>query len=45
MDIIDTRYYSDDKSIGEVIAEEQPDAVLYIYGTGYLNKKKMFTIK
>lgn len=45
MDIIDIRYYSDDKRIKEIIAEEQPDAVLYVYGTGYLSKKKMFAIR
>jgi len=45
MDIIDIRYYSDDKSVKDIITEEQPDAVLYIYGTGYLSKKKMFSIK
>ena len=45
MDIIDVRYYNDDKSIRSIIEEEKPDAVIYIYGTGYLSKKKMFTIK
>lgn len=45
MDIVDIRYYSDDKSVKDIITEEQPDAVLYIYGTGYLSKKKMFAIK
>ena len=45
MDIIDIRYYSDDKRIKEIIAEERPDAVLYVYGTGYLSKKKMFAIR
>ncbi len=45
MDIIDVRYYNDDKSIRSIIEEEQPDAVLYVYGTGYLSKKKMFKIK
>jgi hypothetical protein len=45
MEIIDIRYYSDDKRIKEIIAEERPDAVLYVYGTGYLSKKKMFAIR
>lgn len=45
MEIIDIRYYSDEKKVKDIIREERPDAVMYIYGTGYLNKKKMFTIK
>ena len=45
MDIIDVRYYCDDKSLRELISEEQPDAVVYIYGSGYLTKKKRFAIK
>ena len=44
MDIIDVRYYNDDKSIKSIIEEEKPEAVIYIYGTGYLSKKKMFRI-
>ena len=45
MEIMDIRYYNDEKSIKEIIAEERPDAVLYVYGTGYLSKPKMFAIK
>ena len=42
MDILDYRYYKEDKSIWEIIEEERPDAVLYIYGTGYLTYPSMF---
>ena len=45
MDIIDIRYYEGEKSVKEIIADEDPDAVLFIYGPGYLAKKKMFAIK
>lgn len=44
MDIIDVRYYNDDKSIKEIITEEKPDAVIYIYGIGYLTEKNMFKL-
>ena len=44
MTIIDIRYYEDEKSIKEIIEETKPDAVLYIYGSGYLGKKKMFSL-
>lgn len=45
IDIIDVRYYVDDKPLSTLIKESKPDAVIYVYGTGYLTKKKMFTIK
>ena len=45
MDIIDIRYYEGDKTIKEIIEETGPDAVIYIYGSGYLSKKKMFSLK
>lgn len=44
MNIIDIRYYEDPKKIKEIIDEEEPDAVIYIYGSGYLGKKKMFSL-
>lgn len=43
--IIDIRYYEGEESVKSIIKEAEPDVVLYIYGPGYLGKKKMFTLK
>lgn len=45
MDVIDLRYYSEDKSMKEIIEETKPDAVLYIYGPGYISRSSMFSLK
>lgn len=45
VNVIDIRYYESDKKIRDVIAEADPDMVMFIYGSGYLGKKKMFKIK
>ena len=45
LNIIDVRYYEGDQSLKEIIEEADPDIVLYIYGPGYLGKKKMFALK
>lgn len=43
--IIDIRYYEGERSVKSIIENVDPDVVLYIYGPGYLGKKKMFTLK
>ena len=45
VNVIDIRYYESDKKLRDVIAEADPDMVMFIYGSGYLGKKKMFKIK
>lgn len=43
MDVLDVRYYGGE-SIREEIRKADPDAVIYLYGTGYLDKSYMFKI-
>ena len=45
MYIADIRYYAAEKSLREIVEESRPDAVVYIYGNGYLTKSKMFAVK
>lgn len=45
MDIVDMRYYSEDISVKQLIDNNRPDAVVYVYGSGYLDRSSMFTIK
>ena len=45
VNVIDIRYYESDKKLRDVIAEADPDMVMFIYGSGYLGQKKMFKIK
>lgn len=45
VNVIDIRYYESDRKIRDIIEEEDPDMVMFIYGSGYLGKKKMFRLK
>ena len=45
VNVIDLRYYESDTKIMDVIKDADPDLVMFIYGPGYLGKKKMFTVK
>ena len=44
MDIFDVRYYNEDVPLSQKILEIHPDAVVFIYGTGYLDKPDMFNV-
>lgn len=44
MDIVDMRYYCDKESVMTMIDKLHPDAVIYVYGTGYLTKDYMFEL-
>lgn len=44
MDIFDVRYYNEDKAFPQAILDCEPDAVVFIYGTGYLDKPDMFEV-
>ena len=43
MDVLDVRYYKG-TSVQDEIRKANPDVVLYLYGTGYLQQSKMFKI-
>jgi len=44
VNVIDKRYYESDETLKELIEETDPDLVMFVYGPGYLGKKKMFSL-
>lgn len=44
MDVFDVRYYNEKQPLAQVIENINPDAVVFIYGTGYLDKPYMFDV-
>ena len=44
VNVIDKRYYESTETLKELIEETDPDLVMFVYGPGYLGKKKMFSL-
>lgn len=44
MEILDLRYYTENKPINQVIQDTKPDAVVFVYGSGYLEKSSVFNL-
>lgn len=44
MSIVDMRYYQE-QTLYDLVEEEKPDAVIFVYGTGYLGVPAMFSMQ